>query len=55
MEAWVFQVGHPEVMVTVGKKPGELVLTQRPFLLSGEGPQGAQALACSDHHGSHCC
>ncbi len=37
MEAWIFQVGHPEVMVTVGKKPGELVLTQRPFLLLEKG------------------
>ena len=37
MEAWIFQVGHPEVIVTVGKKPGEVVLTQRPFLLLEKG------------------
>ncbi len=37
MEAWIFQVGHPEVIVTLGKKPGEVVLTQRPFLLLEKG------------------
>lgn len=40
MEAWIFQVGHPEVIVTTGKlksRPGEIVLTQRPFLLLERG------------------
>jgi puromycin-sensitive aminopeptidase len=37
MEAWIFQVGHPEVIVTKGKRPGEIVLTQRPFLLLERG------------------
>lgn len=37
MEAWIFQVGFPEVMVSEGKKPGEIVLRQRPFLLLARG------------------
>lgn len=37
MEAWIFQVGHPEVLVGEGKKPGTIVLTQRPFLLLERG------------------
>jgi len=37
MEAWIFQVGFPEVMVSEGKKSGEIVLRQRPFLLLERG------------------
>lgn len=37
MEAWIYQVGHPEVMVTPGKKPGEIELSQRQFLLLERG------------------
>jgi puromycin-sensitive aminopeptidase len=32
MQAWVFQIGHPEVIVSAGKR-GFIQLLQRPFLL----------------------
>ncbi|MBL0185903.1 MAG: M1 family metallopeptidase [Candidatus Obscuribacter sp.] len=37
MEAWIYQVGHPEVMVNPGKKPGQIELSQRQFLLLERG------------------
>ncbi len=33
MTAWVFQIGHPEVLVSETKRAGYLQLAQRPFLL----------------------